>query len=30
VANNGIRDALRLYQWNIDLSGAVYEALHVF
>ena len=24
------RNALRLYGWNIDLSGAVYEALHVF
>lgn len=23
------RDAIRLYQWNIELSGAVYEALHV-
>lgn len=22
--------ALRLYQWNIDLSGATYEALHMF
>jgi hypothetical protein len=21
---------MRLYRWNIDLSGAVYEALHVF
>ncbi|MDA8067393.1 MAG: hypothetical protein M0T77_02095 [Actinomycetota bacterium] len=24
------RDAIRLYRWNIELSGAVYEALHVF
>ena len=23
------RQAIRLYQWNIALSGAVYEALHV-
>lgn len=30
VAGGNIRDGLRLYQWNIDLSGAVYEALHVF
>lgn len=25
-----VKDALRLYQWNVELSGAVYEALHVF
>jgi len=30
VAGGNTREALRLYQWNIDLSGAVYEALHVF
>ncbi len=30
VADGNTREALRLYQWNIDLSGAVYESLHVF
>ena len=30
AAGGNIKDGLRLYQWNIDLSGAVYEALHVF
>ena len=25
-----MHEAIRLYRWNIDLSGAVYEALHVF
>jgi hypothetical protein len=30
AAGGNVRDGLRLYQWNIDLSGAVYEALHVF
>ncbi|MBG6192266.1 hypothetical protein IWX64_003236 [Arthrobacter sp. CAN_A212] len=25
-----LQGAVRLYRWNIDLSGAVYEALHVF
>ena len=25
-----VRDGLRLYQWNVELSGAVYEALHIF
>ncbi|MFM9432245.1 hypothetical protein [Arthrobacter sp. MP_2.3] len=25
-----LQEAIRLYRWNIDLSGAVYEALHVF
>ena len=30
VACNGVeRRAIRLYQWNIELSGAVYQALHV-
>ncbi|WP_125610008.1 hypothetical protein [Specibacter cremeus] len=24
------RQAIQLYQWNISLSGAVYEALHLF
>lgn len=30
AAQGNEREALRFYQWNIDLSGAVYEALHVF
>ncbi|GAA1836256.1 Abi family protein [Nocardioides hankookensis] len=30
AAGGNHKDALRLYGWNIDLSGAVYEALHVF
>ncbi len=30
AADGNTREALRLYQWNIDLSGAVYESLHVF
>ncbi len=30
ATGGNVRDALRLYQWNVDLSGAVYEALHVF
>lgn len=25
-----LHKAIRLYRWNIDLSGAVYDALHVF
>ncbi|MHA7278050.1 hypothetical protein ACX80O_16285 [Arthrobacter sp. Hz1] len=25
-----LQNAVRLYRWNIDLSGVVYEALHVF
>ncbi len=25
-----LHEAIRLYRWNIDLSGAVYEDLHVF
>jgi hypothetical protein len=29
ATSGNVKDALRLYQWNIDLSGAVYEALHV-
>lgn len=28
--NGNVRDALHLYQWNIELSGATYQALHVF
>lgn len=27
---SSLQEAIRLYLWNIDLSGAVYEALHVF
>lgn len=30
AAGSNRRDAIRLYQWNIELSGTVYEALHVF
>jgi hypothetical protein len=30
VTDGNVKDALRLYQWNIAVSGAVYEALHVF
>lgn len=30
AADGNQRNAIRLYRWNIDLSGAVYEALHVF
>jgi hypothetical protein len=30
ATNGNVKEALRLYQWNIDLSGAVYETLHVF
>ena len=30
AAGGTVRDGVRLYQWNIDLSGAVYESLHVF
>ncbi len=29
VAGN-LQDAVHLYRWNVDLSGAVYEALHIF
>lgn len=29
AVNGNRRDAIRIYQWNIELSGAVYEALHV-
>lgn len=30
AADGNQRNAILLYRWNIDLSGAVYEALHVF
>lgn len=30
AARGNVRDALKLYQWNIDLSGAMYESLHLF
>lgn len=30
AASGNHKDALRLYGWNIDLSGAAYEALHAF
>ena len=30
ASKGNLRDALRLYQWNIDLSGAAYESLHMF
>lgn len=29
ATGNNVKGALRLYRWNIDMSGAVYEALHV-
>lgn len=29
-ANGRTQDAIRLYQWNIEMSGAVYELLHFF
>lgn len=29
ATNENLAEAIRLYQWNIELSGAVYEALHV-
>ncbi|RAN71124.1 hypothetical protein B5P43_34320 [Bacillus sp. SRB_336] len=25
-----LQGAVRLYRWNVELSGAVYEALHIF
>jgi len=28
AAGGNAKDALRLYQWNIDVSGALYESLH--
>ncbi|MEU4190320.1 hypothetical protein AB0E69_00325 [Kribbella sp. NPDC026611] len=31
VASHGnLRDALRLYDWNVEISGAFYESLHQF
>jgi len=30
AAGGSTRDALRPYQWGIDLSGAAYETLHIF
>jgi hypothetical protein len=30
ATKGNVRHALRLYQWNIELSGAVYESLHRF
>lgn len=30
AAGGTVRAGVRLYQWNIDLSGAMYESLHVF
>ncbi|MCL2780070.1 MAG: hypothetical protein FWD74_01005 [Actinomycetia bacterium] len=29
AAGGNIQAAVRLYEWNVELSGAVYEALHV-
>lgn len=29
-ARGSVQDAIRLYQWNIEVSGAVYELLHFF
>ena len=30
AAAGNLTDALRLYHWNIEMSGATYEALHTF
>lgn len=30
VAGGNVKEALRLYQWNVEVSGAVYEGLHMF
>lgn len=30
ASGGNVKDALRLYQWNIDVSGSAYEALHIF
>jgi hypothetical protein len=30
ATHGNVRRALTLYQWNIELSGAVYESLHRF
>ena len=29
-AAGSLQGAVRLYRWNVELSGAVYEALHIF
>ena len=30
LSSGKLREAIRLYQWNVEMSGATYEALHVF
>lgn len=30
ATHGNVKDGLRLYYWNVDLSGAVYESLHLF
>lgn len=30
ATQNNLTDAITLYQWNIQFSGAVYQALHIF
>jgi hypothetical protein len=30
ATHGNLRDALRLYDWNVELSGAFYESLHQF
>jgi hypothetical protein len=30
AASGNVKDALRLYQWNVEISGALYECLHQF
>lgn len=30
AAGGNVRSALRLYRWNIELSAAAYQALHLF
>ena len=29
VTDGNLKRGIRLYQWNIDISGATYEDLHV-
>jgi len=29
ATGGNVQDAIRLYEWNVELSGAVYEALHI-
>lgn len=29
LTNGNVKEALQLYRWNIELSGALYEAVHV-